>query len=271
MISLVLGKNSAVGTTLQNFPSKEKFIFLDREETRKLLRDVSEIQRFLKLYNVDKVIYLMVDRKTRLDDVENSEVNFQFPIRIAEAIFGCEGIDFIWPSSIFCLDEDMIRNNPYLLSQNLAFKMIRVKNKGNKGNYSRIYLPQIYGKDVYRKHQPFLYKIRDLVQQDNDVYLINGKSTYRSFIHESDIPAILADSKSWVYREEIICLFEESLSWFEIADSIRRSFKSQSKIFDQVDGSVKFPEYKYSNLDVFNVGPIYSLRTFEKVIEMGMF
>jgi hypothetical protein len=271
VISLVLGKNSAVGTTLQNFRSTEKYIFLDREETRKLLRDVSEIQRFLTRNSVDKVIYLMVDRNTRLDEVENSEVNFQFPIQIAEAISGCKDIDFIWPSSIFCLDEKMIKNNPYLLSQNLAFKIIRVKNKGTNGNYSRIYLPQIYGKDIYRKHQPFLYKIRDLVQQDNDVYLINGRSTYRNFIHESDIPGILVDSKSWVQKEEIACLFEESLSWFEITDSIIRSFKSQSKIFDQIDDSVKFPEYKYSNLEVFNVGQLYSLRSFEKVIGMGMF
>jgi hypothetical protein len=269
--SLVLGKNSAVGSTLQKSPITEKSLFFDRDETAKLLSDALGIRTFLTQHRIDKVIYLLVDRNTKFDQIENSEVNFQFPIKIMEALFECKNVDFIWPSSIFCLDESMVESNPYLLSQNLAHSVIRITNKETSTKYSRIYLPQIYGGEVYRKHQPFLYKVRDLLQRDSDVYLINGKTTFRNFIHESDIPRILADSDRWAQRDEVSCLFEESLSWFEIADTIRKSYNSRSKIFDQIDDSVRFPEYKYSNLDLFNIGSLYSLSSFANVIERRMF
>jgi hypothetical protein len=165
----------------------------------------------------------------------------------------------------------MVKGNPYLLSQNLAFEIIRTKESQTICNYARIYFPQIYGSEEYRKHQPFLYKIRDLIQKHDDVQLINGKLTYRSFINDSDIPHILVDSKSWVHKQEVACLFENSLSWFEIADSIRISYQSRSEIFDQRNIDTKFPEYKYTNLGIFNIGTDYNLSSFTDAIEMGMF
>ena len=271
MNSLVLGKNSAVGSTLQRFSSGGNYLFLDRAETREILREDSGFQKFLTRNSVDKVIYLLVDRNTRLDEAASSTFNFQFPIQIAEAISERESVDFVWPSSIFCLDDAMTQINPYLLSQNLAFERIRAIKSLTNSNYARIYFPQIYGNEIYRKHQPFLYKIRDLLQKGFDVQLINGKSTFRNFVHESDIPNILADSKNWVQKTEVTCLFEESLSWFEIAELIRISFKSKSKILDQSNESVKYSEYKYSNLGAIDIGAHYDLSNIQKAIDMGMF
>jgi hypothetical protein len=165
----------------------------------------------------------------------------------------------------------MVQSHPYLLSQNLAFEAIRARAQFAEINFARVYLPQIYGSEHYRKHQPFLYKIRDLIRSHDDVFLTNGFSTFRNFVHEYDVARVLSDSHNWVDEFEVECLIEKNLSWFEIGKSISMAYNSKSKIHDQIDETVKLPKYKYSRGDLVNVGKRYDLMSFEKAIELEMF
>ena len=165
----------------------------------------------------------------------------------------------------------MVGKNPYLLSQNLAFQKIKdIEIKNNK-NIARLFLPQIYGGEIYRKHQPFLYKVKDLIRSQNEVILTNGKSTFRNFIHEYDVYRVIDDSKSWINQHEVKCLFEENMSWFEIAEMLKKSYKSESKIYDQTSHSIVIPEYSYFDSDTLNVSKQYNLSSFDRAIEMGLF
>jgi len=226
---------------------------------------------FLKRHKIHKIIYLMVDRTTEFTEVTKSPVNYDYPILIADEISKLENISLIWPSSIFCKDENIVKNQPYLLSQNLAFEILKDSLLQRRGSVARLFLPQIYGSEIYRKHQPFLYKVRDLIRTQDDVILINGKSTFRNFIHEYDISRVLADSKTWIDKIEVQCLFEDNMSWFEITEIMRKSYKSKSQIYDQTSQTVVLPEYRYFNSDTLNVSKRYNLTSFESAIEMGLF
>jgi hypothetical protein len=266
-----MGKNSAVGMTLQLHGKNEEYLFLDRNECESLLSETIEFQRFLARNSIHKIIYLMVDRTTKVIEVTESKINYTLPILIAGVISKIEDISFVWPSSIFCEDKIMVEKNPYLLSQNLAFQVITDTGIKSNKNIARMFLPQIYGSENYRKHQPFLYKVRDLIRSQNDVILTNGKSTFRNFIHEYDVYRVIDDSKNWISQNEVKCLFEENLSWFEIAEMIKKSYKSESKIFDQTSHSAGIPEYRYFDSDTLNVSKQYNLSSFDRAIEMGLF
>jgi hypothetical protein len=271
MNSLVMGKNSAVGMTLQSYKNNENYLFLDRNESESLLKDIREFQRFLEYNNVQKVIYLMVDRTTEISKINESKVNYMFPIQIAETISKFEDISFIWPSSIFCEDQTMVEKHPYLSSQNIAFELIKeIKLKDNK-SIARILLPQIYGGEIYRKHQPFLYKVRDLIRAQEDVVLTNGSLILRNFIHEYDVSRVIADSESWINEIEVKCLFEESMSWLEITEIIRKSYNSDSQIYNQTSHSIAIPEYRYFSSDTLNISNRYSLISLSGALEMGLF
>lgn len=271
MNSLVMGKNSAVGMTLQSYKNTENYLFLDRIESEYLLTDILEFQRFLEYNNVQKVIYLMVDRTTEFNEITKSKINYMFPIQIAKVISKFEDISFIWPSSIFCEDQTMVEKHPYLSSQNLAFELIKeIKLKDNK-RIARIFLPQIYGGEIYRKHQPFLYKVRDLIRAQEDVVLTNGSLILRNFIHEYDVSRVIADSENWINEIEVKCLFEESMSWLEITEIIRKSYNSDSQIYDQTSHSIVIPEYRYFSGDTLNISNRYSLISLNGAIEMGLF
>ena len=271
MSSLVMGKNSAVGMTLRLDRNSKEYTFLDRNECESLLSEILNFQMYIEHNNIQRVVYLMVDRTTKVSEVTKSKINYIFPILIAKAISTLKDVTFIWPSSIFCKDENMVQNHPYLLSQNLAFEEIKENKLQDKKSTARIFFPQIYGSENYRKHQPFLYKVRDLIRTEEDVVLTNGKSSFRNFIHEYDVSRVLADSENWINETEVKCLFEESMSWFEIAETIRKSYKSLSQIYDQTNHSVVIPEYSYFNSDTLNVGKQYKLTSFQSAIETGQF
>ena len=100
MNSLVMGKNSAVGMTLQSYKNNENYLFLDRNESESLLTDNLEFQRFLEYNNVQKVVYLMVDRTTEISEITKSKINYLFPIQIAEVISKFEDKSFINGSKV---------------------------------------------------------------------------------------------------------------------------------------------------------------------------
>ena len=271
MNTLVLGGKSAVASTLKLYPGSEKYLFLNRDDCEKLIEKMSEFGKYIEQNEIDKVIYLMVDRSTNHDEVFLSKINHIYPLEIFETLLKFEYMSFIWPSSIFCKDEAMVQSHPYLGSQNLAFENMKARHEPTVSTLARIYLPQIYGSEDYRKHQPFLYKVRDLIRTQEDVLLTNGNSTFRNFVHEYDVARILADSRNWVDQVEVECLVDKNASWLEIVESIRIAYSSNSRIHDQIDETVKLPEYKYSRGDLVNIAKRYDLMSFEQVIEMEMF
>jgi hypothetical protein len=269
--SLVIGKNSAVGMSLQLHKNSDNYLFLDRNQSESLLTEILEFQRFLEQNDIHKIVYLMVDRTTKVSEITESKINYTFPFRIAQAISKFEDVSFIWPSSIFCEDQSMVEKHPYLSSQNLAFELIRDVNSRNSENIGRIFFPQIYGGETYRKHQPFLYKVRDLIRAQDDVFLTNGKAVFRNFIHEYDVSRVLADSRSWINEIEVKCLFEESMSWLEIAEIIKESYNSGSQIHDQTSHPIVIPEYKYFSGNTLNISKQYNLISLKTAIETELF
>ena len=82
---------------------------------------------------------------------------------------------------------------------------------------------------------------------------------------------MLADSENWTNEIEVKCLFEESMSWLGIAEIIRKSYNSDSQIYDQTSHSNAIPEYRYFSSDTLNISNRYSLMSLNGAIEMGLF
>ena len=78
-------------------------------------------------------------------------------------------------------------------------------------------------------------------------------------------------SENWTNEIEVKCLFEESMSWLGIAEIIRKSYNSDSQIYDQTSHSIAIPEYRYFSSDTLNISNRYSLMSLNGAIEMGLF
>ena len=125
MTTLVVGKNSSVGMSLENSLFLSDLIMIDRVMLELIMASSENIYAYLKSNDVTQIIYLMVDRGIPdVTDARESRYNYIYPIQLWEAIQKVSSATFIWVNSIFANDEKMQASHPYLQVQNLAHKYI---------------------------------------------------------------------------------------------------------------------------------------------------
>ena len=94
---------------------------------------------------------------------------------------------------------------------------------------------QFYGVgDAYRRHHPFLFRIIDQAEKNEDICIYGGNDARRNFIHVEDVVRIIA----LVIQRGIVgifaCAYTRNVSYSEVAAAAIRAFDSKSGIkFDK--------------------------------------
>lgn len=271
MTTLVVGKNSSVGISLEKSLLLPDSIMIDRVTLKSLMVSSENIHEYLTSNQITRVIYLMVERDiSQSTEFAESEYNYTYPLQLWCAIQKIPAITFIWVNSIFANDEIMTTKYPYLRVQNNAHNYIIDSLTKESPSYSRISFSQIYGSQYFVRHQPFLYKLSSLIKNGQDVQILNAKKTHRNFINVKDVCSVLADSPSWSTTSNVSCVTKQTFSWWEIAHAFKAFYDSDSIISD-IEENTKLEDRTYSIKGLEDISTFYSPRDLPSIILQGEF
>lgn len=271
MTTLVVGKNSAVGMSLEKSLMLSDLIMIDRVMLDRIMVSSESIFAYLKSNDVTQIIYLMVERDiSEVSGAKKSQYNYIYPIQLWDAIQKISGATFIWVNSIFANDEKMRTSYPYLEVQNLAHRHIIDSLTKESPVYSRISFSQIYGTENFIRHQPFLYKLNSLIQNGQNVQILNAKKTKRNFINIDDVCSVLTDSQTWLSMPNVSCVPKQTFSWWDIAQAFKAFYDSDSMITD-VEENSRIEDRTYSIQGLNDISTFYNLRDLPSVILQGEF
>jgi hypothetical protein len=271
MTTLIVGRNSSIGVSLFESQLLSDLIMIDRNKLCEVLFSKEKLKIFLEIENITDIIYLMVDRDVDpIISEKRSKINYSHPIKLWQGLEGIPGASFIWVNSIFAQDENLLSKHPYLRIQNMAHEAIVECHTPESATYSRISFSQIYGSKEFVRHQPFLYNLNTLISKGQDVQLINGKKTNRNFVNVSDVCRVLADFRNWRTYPNVACIANGSFSWWEIAESFKEYYKSDSVITDSKNEGL-LEDRNYTTRGLEDMSSTYVLKDIRSVILEGAF